>query len=232
MNELINEFSLLELSKKINSVNKIQKWYKQCKKNICIKIKTIIEILNLHKYIMQKCFYEILLINKKFPPQKNENKFIYGKLVEKALLFAFSTIGFNCIELDKNHKIGSEYKNDIELLKIKFSIKAKLKKTGNVILINKKSSNCHNVNMNLIVCIIETNQIYLIPNSIVNKNQYLTSDVGTLSYKSSLFTMIRKKYNDYIYKFPNITYKQNKFILNQKEINIMDKLYETEIKSI
>jgi len=62
MNKLIDKFSLLELSEKSKSVNKIQKWYKQCKKNICIKIKAIIEILNLYEDIMQKCLYEILFL--------------------------------------------------------------------------------------------------------------------------------------------------------------------------
>lgn len=72
--------------------------------------------------IMNLCYYKICCISKKYPPQKNENKFIYGKLVEKSLMEAFCKMGFICEDLDKKHKFGSEYKNDITLLGMNVSM--------------------------------------------------------------------------------------------------------------
>jgi len=92
-----------------------------------------------------------IIISIKYVPQKNENKFIYGKLIEKSLIKALIKIGYDTIDLDKNHNIGSEYRNDIKLLNIYFSIKCKLNKDGNIILINKNSTNIHKYKK---VCII------------------------------------------------------------------------------
>jgi len=49
---------------------------------------TIIEEMKLpiNEEKMRKCYKELFKISRKFPPQKNENKFIYGKLGEKALI--------------------------------------------------------------------------------------------------------------------------------------------------
>jgi hypothetical protein len=44
---------------------------------------------------MRKCYKELIKISKKFPPQKNENKFIYGKLGEKALIHIGYLLGSN-----------------------------------------------------------------------------------------------------------------------------------------
>jgi len=232
MNKLIDEFKLLSLyDSKLKNIIKIQKWYKECKKKICTKIKAIIELMIMNNDIMVKCLFEIISISKKFPLQKNENKFIYGKLIEKAILNAFLKIGFKCIDLDKKHKTGSEYKNDINFQKINFSIKAKLRKSGNIILINKKSSNIHNIDMHLIVCLIETKELFFIPHYIVDKKKYVTNEIGSISYKSSLLTSIKNEYYEYIYKFPLLTKKQIYELSLLKEIDIMNKLYNDEIKS-
>ena len=108
---------------------------------------------------MEKCYYNILKISKLFPPAKNENKFIYGKLIELQLIKTFNNF-LICNDLDKNHKYGSEYKNDCEINGNKFSIKA-CKSTSNVIILNKHNKSDHKIDTNFIICNIEKkNYIY------------------------------------------------------------------------
>lgn len=169
------------------------------------KFLAVIEILKMNPEVMLKCHYEILCISRRFPPQKNEYKFAYGKLIEKALIRAFSKIGFNCSDLDEKHKFGSEYKNDINLLSIDISIKAKLNKGGNIILINKKSTASHDVKVETLLCIVNEGKIVFIPSIIVNNDKYVAQDAGCISYKSSLVSMIYKNLTELIYSFPEIT---------------------------
>jgi hypothetical protein len=215
------------------SVKMIQKWYRNIsysKRNVC---KSIIQILKLNEDIMRNCFYECVSISKNFPPQKNEYKFIYGKLVEISLINAFTNIGINCIDLDKNHKSGSEYKNDISIFKNKFSIKAKLNKGGDVILINKKSTTKHNVSINIMLVVINEGKLCIFPSNFddsVNINEYIKEDSGVISYKSKLFSLINKKYKDYIYSFPELDEKQKDLLSNITEQDIMNNLYKDIIK--
>lgn len=215
------------------SVKMIQKWYRNIsysKRNVC---KSIIQILKLNEDIMRNCFYECVSISKNFPPQKNEYKFIYGKLVEISLINAFTNIGINCIDLDKNHKSGSEYKNDISIFKNKFSIKAKLNKGGDVILINKKSTTKHNVSINIMLVVINEGKLYIFPSNFddsININEYIKEDSGVISYKSKLFSLINKKYKDYIYSFPELDEKQKDLLSNITEQDIMNNLYKDIIK--
>ena len=211
---------------------KIQKWFRKkilYDKNKCI---AFVQILYKNNDIMKDCYYECVSVSKNFPPQKNENKFIYGKLIELSLINYFTKIGFICQDLDKNHNIGSEYMNDLLLLKIKFSIKAKLNKGGDVILINKKSTTKHNIKLNLILCVINTGKLYIFPSNIFNIQKYIKEDAGSISYKSSLFTLLDKNYSEYIYTFPLLDDISNKKLSEIKEQDIMSYLYHKFIKII
>lgn len=42
----------------------------------------VIELMNKNTDIMKDCYKNFLKIMHLFPPAKNENKFIYGKLIE------------------------------------------------------------------------------------------------------------------------------------------------------
>jgi hypothetical protein len=217
----------------VDNIRKIQGWYRKISYKPQYVCKSIIEILNLNEKIMKNCLFECMSISKNFPPQKNEYKFIYGKLVEISLLNAFKNIGLNCIDLDKNHKIGSEYKNDIEIFKNKFSIKAKLNKGGDVILLNKKSTNKHKININLMLLVINEGKLYVFPSNFhnsVNINDYIKEDAGCISYKSKLFSLIDKNNKEYIYTFPKLDEEQTNSLSNIEEQDIMNDLYNNIIK--
>lgn len=208
---------------------KIQKWWTAKSVVINNKFKTVIEILEKHPSIMRKCLFELYKISILYNPQKNENKFIYGKLIEKSLIHALTLIGFKVTDLDDNHTVGSEYKNDISLLNVNISIKGKLKKGGDVILINKKSTSKHKINMQLLLCVIQDHKLYFIPSSIVDNSAYVKEDAGCISYKSKLFTMIDKKYGEYIYTFPDLLEDEKTMLSTLKPLDIMSILFKDTI---
>jgi len=219
------------ISSNNETIIKIQKWFRKICNKSSIKCKLIIELLNNNHDIMQKCYYEILSISKKFPPAKNENKFIYGKLCEKSLLNTFNNIGFKCEDLDQTHLSGSEYKNDIKMLKLKYSIKTS-KNKGDVRLINTLSTAKHNINMTLMLCVINEKKLYIFPSHIVNQRLYLKKDAGSISYKGSLFKWIDTNQSEYIFTFPELTEEQNININNIQEVMIYEYLYKTFVKEL
>jgi hypothetical protein len=119
--------------------------------------------------------------------------------------------------------MGSEYKNDIRMFDIDISIKAKLNKGGNIILINKKSTSEHLIKIQTIVCIINERKLYFIPSDIVDNELYVIQDAGCISYKGTLITMMNKKYKQYIYEFPELNdeYKNKLTTVTQIDIYSM-----------
>lgn len=192
--------------------------------------KKIINKLSSNEELTRLTFLTIVKISKTYPPQKNENKFIYGKLIEMALIDLFSNLygNNNCIDLDKKHKIGSNYKNDITLIGVDYSIKAKLKKGGDIILINKLNSDKHNMDMNIIVCVIDERKLYIIPNHIIKK-EYIKISSGAISLKWSFINKMNKEFPQFIFTFPEVKKEELERLLETNEINIYNILYN-EIK--
>lgn len=201
-------------------INK-KKMIKSCKKYSCLNL---IETLNQKKNIknMQKCYFNILKISKLFPPAKNENKFIYGKLIELELIKTFNKF-ILCEDLDKNHKSGSEYKNDCEIDGTKFSIKAS-KNTSKVIILNKFHKSDHKINNNFIICNIQKKKLYVFPSIIIN-NDYIIDKESHMYFKASLFNYLEKNNKEYIYNFPELINKYKKDIEKTEEVNIYNYLY-------
>jgi hypothetical protein len=197
------------------------------------KMLSIIILINNEYDIMERCYFEILSTAKKFPPAKNENKFVYGKLIEKALINAFIKCGFNCIDLDSKHTVGSEYKNDIRMLNMDISIKALKNKRSSIVLINKNGKKTHNVdNIQMILCIINEGKLYFIPNNLIDNDIYVNDSDSQISYRSKLITMFENKYEKYIYNFPKLSKEYQDKLELITEISIYDKLYEEEIVSL
>jgi len=194
---------------------------------------SIIILINNEYDIMERCYFEILSTAKKFPPAKNENKFVYGKLIEKALINAFIKCGFNCVDLDSKHTVGSEYKNDIRMLNMDISIKALKNKGSSIVLINKNGKKTHNVdNIQMILCIINEGKLYFIPNNLIDNDIYVNDSDSQISYRSKLITMFENKYEKYIYNFPKLSKEYQDKLELITEISIYDKLYEEEIVSL
>lgn len=125
--------------------------------------KMVVKLFNFNSVIMKKSFSDINKICYLFPPVLNENKFIYGKLIEKVLINSIQQTKTSCIELDKNF-VDYSYRNDCNINNlIDFSIKA-TKSGGNIILINKHYRDIHVItDINLMICHIKKAKLYVFP---------------------------------------------------------------------
>ena len=174
-------------------------------------------------------------IYKQIPPAKNENKFAFGILIQMSIIDCLNKLFYKCEDLDNNHSYGSEYKNDCclyldEILKVNISIKAKSKKSGNIIIINNYSSKKERNLSDLItiILIIETNMILILPHLIIPEEFIINNDANII-YKGSLINYIIKNKPELLIKL-----KENEkfinFINNDlpliKAINIYKDLYD------
>lgn len=187
----------------------------------------LISALNANSYVMRKCFYQIRKILGNFPPAKNENKMIYGKLGEQCLIRAFSTFS-QCEDLDANHAHGSEYKNDCKLFDTYYSIK--ISKSGAAVtLINKNNRDAHVIDHNFIICHIEKKKLYIFPSQVIPTT--FIKDCGPkIDYKSSLFKFMDESLPQFIYTFPELSAEQEDKLLAIREVNIYEKLYQSFVE--
>jgi len=227
----------------IDKIIIIQKFYKNYVKLYIFNK----NFMNYYKYIYNNIikynkYHNILFIkckkiHKTYSPSKNENKFIFGNLIQLSVIDFLNKIFKKCIDLDELHTFGSEFKNDCILfltnnVNFYLSIKCKSKKQGDIIIINKHSNNINYLNLlnNLItiVIIVENNDILIINHNIVDK-KYIKDNEANVSYKSSLITYMYKFQKNYIIhletndNFKNfLEYEYN----NIQPINIYKILYD------
>lgn len=190
-------------------------------------IKLIERFVNSQPY-MTNMFIDILSILKKYPPAKNENKFIYGKVAESRIINWINKI-IPCEDLDKIKLHGSEYKNDCEITfdeeKIKFSIKVS-KSGGEPTLINKRNMSSHNVNdCYFIICHIQNKKLYIFKHN-ESLEPFLKENHESIKYKTSIFKHLDKDSRQY-YEFPDnekIQYFKKNILPNIQEVSIYDRL--------
>ena len=193
----------------------------------------LIQIMVQHENDMQICHYEMHKINKCYPSRKNENKMVFGKLAERSLYNAWrNKLGIDCTDLDNLCNVGSEYKNDFRIGDLAVSQKTTKNKTGDIILINTYSTLDHgdNLNIDLVLCVIETGKIYFIPHDVVDEIQYVEYETGRIVYKNAIKKFMETDYPQYIYTFPPLSEEQQKNIENMNEIDLIGMLFES-IKS-
>jgi len=186
----------------------------------------LIHKMNEFPEVMQKCHLELHKINKMFPSRKNENKMVFGKLAERSLSCAYNKMGIQCIDLDKLCEVGSEYKNDFKIGDIKISQKTTKNKTGDIILINTFSTLDHDLNIDLLLCVIETGKIYFIPHDVVDELEYVDYKPGRIVYKNSIKKYIENNYPQFVYSFPPLSEKQSEEINETVDVDLIARLYE------
>jgi hypothetical protein len=187
----------------------------------------LISALNANPNAMRTCIFEIKKILSKFPPAKNENKFIYGKLGERSLNKAFSTFSV-CEDLDASHVSGSEYKNDCKIIDTCYSIKIS-KNGGAVTLINKNNKSEHIIDHNFIICHIEKKKLYIFPSSIIPE-KFIKDSGPKIDYKPALFKYMDETTPQHVYSFPELTEEQENKLREEKEINIYELLYKKYVE--
>lgn len=187
----------------------------------------LIAALNANPNAMRSCLFEIKKILSKFPPAKNENKFIYGKLGERSLNKAFSTFSV-CEDLDASHASGSEYKNDCKIFDTCYSIKIS-KNGGAVTLINKNNKAEHVIDHNFIICHIEKKKLYIFPSSVIPE-KFVKDSGPKIDYKPALFKYMDETTPQHVYSFPELTEDQENKLREEKEINIYELLYKKYVE--
>ncbi len=137
-----------------------------------------------------------------FPPKKNENKFIYGKVSEYAFQDLLNKSGI------KGYILGDDsYYNDFEIeyenKKILFSYKT-TKGKGNIRLVNYHSSNTKFDITNRLLCIVNFSMkmILLFPLNILPQSFYCEKTDG-LDISSKYIKYMSEKHGEYIYKYKN-----------------------------
>ena len=199
-----------------------------------IEIEIITKLLD-NNDELNDLFIKCHKIYKQIPPAKNENKFAFGILIQMSIIDCLNKLFYKCEDLDNNHSYGSEYKNDCclyldEIIKVNISIKAKSKKSGNIIIINNYSSKKERNLSDLItiILIIETNMILILPHLIIPEGFIINNDANII-YKGSLINYIIKNKPELLIKL-----KENEkfinFINNDlpliNSINIYKDLYD------
>ena len=190
-------------------------------------INSLIGCMVANDLIMTECLKKVLTILAKFPPAKNEMKFIYGKLIENTIVDHLNKIEcINCLCLDNNHTYGSEYKYDCTIGfkqnndTDKFSIKAS-KNGGQITIINKRNRSDHSIDgMKFIICHIKHKRLYIFEHTIDIK-QFEKNDGSGIHYKSGIFKYLQKQKQ--YYQFPNNN------VLKQFEMNELPKIKEVDI---
>ena len=192
----------------------------------------VIELLRApgHAFHMQKLNFQLQNICRKFPPAKNENKFIYGKLAEKAIIDTIQMCnGLSAIDLDKTHTMGSEYKNDVNVTHHPtstthpYSIKVS-KSGGKITLINCRNTNKHNVDgLSMIVGHIQLERIYIFDHG-PDFERFLTADGASVDYKQSIFTYL-KTCPQYTVQLPPLSEQQKEILEGVNEVDPYDYLY-------
>lgn len=193
--------------------------------------KKFINLLNANPEIMSNLYKDILTILHKYPPAKNENKMIYGKVAEKRIIYWFNKI-IPCIELDKQLECGSEYKNDCEISfsadAIKYSIKVS-KNGGEPTLINKRNKTSHSVqNCNMIICHIKDRRLYIFKHT-QDFDSYIKETDESIKYKPSIFKKKLEKDENYFYQFPvnnALTHFENHILPTIKTDDVYDRIAE------
>ena len=194
-------------------------------------IKNLKDIFKIEEEKMTDCYIKILIIMNLFPPRKNENKFLYGGLIQTSIIEHLNKLtNIDCLDLDKNHQVGSEYKNDcsIELnnIKTKWSIKAS-KSGGNITIINKRNKDIHEINnLCFIICHIEQKRLYIFQHN-EELEKFIKEDGAAIHYKSSIFTYLRNNnmYYEFAEKEKLKNFKNNE-IRQIKSFDIYQYLYD------
>ena len=193
--------------------------------------KELINALSRNEDLMTDLLIAVKTICKQYPPAKNENKFIYGKLIEKKIIEVINKI-LPCIELDADKKVGSEYKNDCSICFsdgyiLDYSIKAS-KNGGSPTLVNKRNKSEHDVNKcYFIICHITKERLYIFNHS-DDLNAFLKDSHESIQYKSAVFRYLDKSPDNY-FQFPRnekMRKFNNEILPDIKSVDIYSKLLE------
>jgi len=199
-----------------------------------IKILELNELIRRNPEMQDRFWRKMIKILKSYPPAKNENKFLYGKIGEISFINDIIKKLFpESVELDEAVSMGSCYMNDVSVrdkgYKLDLSIKI-TKNISSIILINKNSSLPDDKYNIMDCCVILINiklmSIFILPISIVK--EYLKYTGPNIKLRSAVWKYILKNHPEFICKFHMTRVELEKKYPELQEINekkIYEKLY-------
>jgi hypothetical protein len=196
---------------------------------------TLIQKLrSLPKEVLQNTHYEIKKTLKMFPPAKNENKFTYGLIIQRILINVCHQHIGPTIDLDDNHNVGSEYKNDAQITidnqQLSFSIKACKNIGSKIIMINKLNASDHDINdINLVTIYTGLGIICATPISLLDPN-LIDNNGATVSLKGCYYNRHIKN-TEYELQLPELSKKQQQTLDSMTEVNFVNYLYNQFVKT-
>jgi len=164
--------------------------------------KDMIERFMARPELMDDCLIKIYTVMKEYPPARNENKFLYGKLIEKTLIYFFNMI-VPCRELDAGITNGAVYMNDVHFIEYDMCCSIKMSKNvSDVVLINKRSSDTHSlVGARFIICILKNHCVYFVVHT-RELDEFVKQNGAMISYRSRIFRHLDRYRQDMILRFP------------------------------
>lgn len=150
---------------------------------------------------MKRAWWHMNEVLCKYPPAKNENKFIYGISCERLLIKCINMFE-PCVCLDQKFKIGSSYKNDCFLINKNLPLSIKVTKGGGeIIIINKHNRTDHDITgLNMVIVHFKHRRIYMFSHT-PEFERFVARTGACIKYRSALFTYLKKQPN-YYYEFP------------------------------
>ena len=196
-------------------------------------MKFIIEQLNKNHNIGHQIYLVLHTLVNVYPPRKNENKFIYGKVGELAIIDNINKLpDIECECLDDKYPVGSSYRVDCRMSYNNISdedYSIKITKQGGLItIINKRNKSDHTIDgLKFIIAHIKKRKLYIFKYDEELKD-FIKNDGAGVHFKSGIFNYLDKNRVNSIYNFPNDEKNSliEKKLENLKEDNIYEKIYK------
>jgi hypothetical protein len=176
---------------------------------------------------LQELNFKIQKILKQFPPALNKNKFIYGGLIQCAII-DFLKQHSDVVDYDRGHTVGAHYKHDARFMDTDISIKASANVGSAITLINKNGKQDHTVSdINLLVVYTRDEKIAVFPVGIMLPD-YISDTGSKIEIVGRAYNALLKN-SRYIIDLPPLSEEQKRIIAALPEIDQERELYEKYI---
>ena len=176
---------------------------------------------------LQDLHFKIKKVLKQFPPALNKNKFIYGGLIQFAVIQFLNTIS-NAIDYDAGHTAGAHYKNDTMFMNTDISIKACANTGSPITLINKNGKTQHTVeDINLFTVYTREGKISLFPVGILD-SKFIKDTGSKIEITGSTYKNVLQS-SQYILNLPELNEEQKTQILGMSPVDQEQELYRRYI---
>ena len=191
----------------------------------CLNILTV--IANQPKLVLQDLHYKIKQILKQFPPALNKNRFIYGGLIQLAVIEFLNKIS-DAVDYDAGHTVGAHYKHDTMFMKTDISIKGCSDTKSSITLINKNTQTEHSVkDINLFTVYTREGKILLFPVEMLD-SKFIKDTGAKIEIRGSAYTRVLRG-GQHVLDLPELSEEQKTVVLNMNVVDHEQELFKKYI---